>query len=154
MPYCNVEEILNIIPGDELINLTVDNPSNESVVDITRFNEVANYADELINGYLRAKYHLPLDLIPELIVKLSADIVAYRLHLRRPQDIPEHIRENYKMANRTLGEIQKGNIILDTPTEHPDKQIQKPKGSFLTNKTTENKIFNESYFNKFRGYEC
>ncbi|MDD3236812.1 MAG: DUF1320 domain-containing protein [Candidatus Gastranaerophilales bacterium] len=147
--YCSISEIENIIPEDELINLTVDDPSNESVVNVQRFNDVSVYADELINGYLRARYTLPLKCVPALISKLAADIVAYRLHLRRPQDIPEHISENHKLAIRTLQELQKGNIILDLPVENPD--MQPIKSSYLTNKNNNSRIFNDSYFNQYRG---
>ena len=154
MSYCSVNEIKTIVPEDELINLTVDNPDEDSTVDVAMFEDISKYADELINGYLRSRYTLPLSLVPDLIKKLASDIVAYRLYLRRPQDIPEHIKENYKMAVRTLSEIQKGTFILDMPQEHPDQEVQKPKPSFLTNKNSNSRYFNDSYFNKFRGERC
>lgn len=154
MAYCSYNDILDIIPETELVNLTVDEPDENSKVDMDRFSTVANYADELINGYLRAKYSLPLLLIPDLIKKIAADIVAYRLYIRRPQDMPEHIKENFKEAKSDLANIQKGNITLDTPNEHPDTPFKKPDSAFLLNKTPKDKIFNNTFFQGYRGFGC
>lgn len=150
--YCTVDEIKNIIPESELINLTVDEPDENSVIDEQRFNDVSAWADDFINGYIRAKYRLPLVFVPTLVTKLSSDIVAYRLYMRRPQDMPEHIKNNYKFALDTLSQIQKGIIILDLPSEHPDEEIQKPQPSYLSNKNNRSIYFDDRAFSAFRGF--
>lgn len=154
MPYCDTDEILNIIPMEELINLTVDEPEPDSIVDIERFNKVAQYADEVINGYLRARYTLPLKHVPALVKKLASDIAAYRLYFRRPLDMPEHIKENHKLAIKLLGDIQKGMLLLDMPQEYPDSDIEKPKPSYRSNKDRKTKLFNDDFFNCYRGLKC
>lgn len=151
--YCTLKDIKNIIPESELINLTVDEPTNESIVDEQRFDDVSSLADEVINSYIRAKYKLPLKFVPGQIQTLAADITAYRLYSRRPETMPEHIEKNYKIALDTLLQIQKGIIILDLPDEHPDEDIQKPQPSYLSNKGNRSVYFDDRAFSAFRGYD-
>lgn len=149
MAYCTKDDILNIISERELFNLTVDNPTEDSVVDEVQVSGAIDYADNCINGFLRGKYKLPLEVIPDFISKLCADIAVYRLYGRRPQSMPDHIKENYKMSLDLLNKIQKGAFLLDTAQEHIEGNMQTPKPTFLTNKTKENRIFNNQRLDAF-----
>lgn len=148
MAYCSESDILNIIPEQELINLTNDDvtDTNPSINEV-QLNAAIAFAENLINGFLRGKYQLPLKNVPEFISKTAADIAVYRLYLRRPQDLPDHIKENYKMAVSLLDKIQKGQFILDTPAENSNNAPLKP--TFKCNKTRQNKIFNPEMLNAF-----
>lgn len=149
MAYCTKDDILNIIPERELINLTVDYPTGDAVVNDAQLSGAIDYADNCINGFLRGKYNLPLETVPPMIVKLSADIAVYRLYIRRPQDLPEHIKDNYKSSLDLLKNIQKGVFMLDTPQEHPAEKVQGLKPAFQTNKTARNRMFNSGVLNAF-----
>lgn len=149
MSYCNIDDIKNIIPEDELINLTNDNPSIISVIDNNRFEAVSLIADSLIDGYLRARYPLPLKTIPLFIKQIAQDICAYRLYTRRPNDIPEHIVKNYEYAIKNLTEIQKGNLHLEDMSENPSSDIPVKKSGFRINKRTSSRIFNENVMRAF-----
>lgn len=149
MSYCTLKDILNVIPEKELVNLTNDNPSVSSCVDEQRFEAVSKDADSLINGYLRARYTLPLKDVPRTITQIAIDICAYRLYLRRPQKIPEHITKNYDRAKEILSDIQKGKFVIETPSENPEKDVQAVKSVYRVNKTREDKIFTDSVLNAF-----
>ena len=145
MTYCTIEDIKNVIPEKELINLTNDSPSVVGLsVDQSRFEAVSEDSDSLINGYLRARYNLPLANIPRTIVQIATDVCAYRLYLRRPQKIPEHITNNYNKALALLADIQKGKFLLETPQESPEtSEVSSVKSVYRVNKTKNDKIFTD-----------
>lgn len=149
MGYCTIDEILNIIPERELVRLTNDNPCSSSVIDTTRFEAVSITVDNLIDAYLRARYRLPLKSTPRFIKQIAIDIYAYRLYCRRPQDMPEHIKENYKIAIANLQEIQKGRLQLEDSAENPESEIPPMKSTIRTNKRTQDRIFTTDVM---RGY--
>lgn len=149
MAYCTKDDILNIIPEQDLINLTVDTPVGDDVVNEAQLSSAIDYADSCINGYLRSRYDLPLSVIPDEIVKLCADIAVYRLYMRRPQSLPEHIKDNYKESIELLKNIQKGVFIIDTPQEHPETTMPALKPTFKTNKTARSRIFDANTMGAF-----
>lgn len=151
MGYCTLKDIISVIPERELINLTVDEPDENSVIDESIFDECTEVADSLINGYLRARYKLPLTVVPSFLRTIAIDITAYRLYMRRPRAIPEHIKDNYKDAISKLNDLKKGNIMLETPEEMPDGQMPAGKSAFRVNKTAKDRIFNDGLMNRFRG---
>lgn len=107
--YCTIDDIE--APRDDLVELTDDN--NVGDVDQAVVDRALASAAELIDGYLRGRYSLPLDPVPGLLVTLSADIALYRLYARRPRlDVPESLADRYKNALKLLGEIQKGTITI------------------------------------------
>lgn len=155
MAYCTLDDIKNVIPERQLINLTNDNPSVSSVVDEKRFEAVCKDADSLINGYLRARYNLPLKIIPQTITQIAIDVCAYRIYLRRPETIPEHIVKNYDRALTLLVAIQKGNFILETASEvtsEEETNITLPavKSVYRINRTKKDKIFTDNLMKTFR----
>jgi len=155
MSYCTLTDIQSVIPERQLINLTVDVPDVDSVVDENVFSECAEVSDSTINGYIRARYTLPLAVIPQFLKSIAVDITAYRLYMRRPQDIPEHIKENHKIALSQLSAIQKGNVLLEDPSELPEGAMPPKKSSFVTNKRREDRVFSNLMMRKMRDdYGC
>lgn len=141
MSYCSIDDILCVIPHRELVNLTNDKPCASSDIDVERFEAVATTVDSLIDGYLRARYKLPLKSTPKFIKQIAVDIYAYRLYCRRPHDMPEHIKENYKVAINNLQEIRKGNLLLEDVSEDPDADIPPVKSTIRINKRSQDRIF-------------
>lgn len=141
--YCNLDDLISIIPEKELINLSNDKPAD--TINRVTVNICMSFADELINASLRNKYRLPLSFVPDLVKQLSADITAYRVYSRRPKDVPEHIKQNYEFALKILANIQKGITVLDLPSEHPDESgVQASSSMYITNKRPEDRRFPES----------
>lgn len=149
MSYSILENLTNIIPLKELINLTNDTaPATE--INIEKINKAIEYADELINSYLRNKYVLPLKYVPMIIQQVSTDIAAYRLYSRRPGKLPEHIKDSYEEAKKILSNLQKEQMLLDLPSEHPNEEVAKSAKMITTNKTSKSRIFNDEMWSSFR----
>lgn len=120
-------------------------------VEEDRFEAVSAEADSLINGYLRARYKLPLSSTPTLIRTVAVDICAYRLYSRRSQKIPDHIVNNYNNAISTLKEIQKGNILLEVAGEDDEIEMPPLKTGFRCSKTARDRIFTDKMMRQYRG---
>ncbi len=141
--YCTLTDIKAHIPEDNLIQLTDD--ENLGIVNQTRIDEAISYADEMIDGYLRGRYTLPLSPVPGLIKKLSVDISIYYTYQRRLELImPEAMENRYKNAVKILEQIQAGKISLGTAGgDSPEP------GQYKTNKTSEDKVFDKETLDTF-----
>jgi len=112
MTYCTIADLEKIVPNQDLIELTDDTVPAATIVTANVDKAIAD-AGELIDGYLRANYSLPLTPAPGLINTLAADIAVYRLYARRVKlTPPEGVAERYKNALKLLDQIQKGTIKL------------------------------------------
>lgn len=112
MPYCNLNDIAATVPENDLIQLT-DDSLPPGVVMTDTVDRAISDAGELMDGYLRGRYTLPLDPVPGLINTVAADIAIYRLYARRIRlTPPESVVERYKNAMKILEQIQAGKIAL------------------------------------------
>jgi phage gp36-like protein len=142
MPYCTLDSIE--APEKDLIELTDD--AGIGVIDQAVVDKAIAHADELIDGYLRGRYPLPLNPVPGLIAALSADISLYRLYGRRPRlSIPESLSDKYKNALKLLDNIQKGQITLGIGGV-PEQEIPAPAASLVKTPT---RIFNDDLLDTY-----
>lgn len=84
------------------------------------------HADSIVNGYVGAKYDLPLATTPPLLLTWSVSIARHFLHRDGP---PEHVIADYKDAISALKDVSKGVMAL------PDVQGADPtpaSGGFLS----------------------
>lgn len=140
MAYTNLAELQTKIQSASLAQLTDD--AAGTTIDEAKVAEAIAYADELIDGYLRGRYSLPLSTVPKLISKLSIDITVYQLYARRPESgIPEAISEQYKNATSVLDRIQKGLISLGVEQAASPENLGQ--SEFRTNKTASDRLFNK-----------
>ena len=86
--------------GDELRDLVREGHS---------FGQIENEAASLVDGFLAARYTLPLVNVPALVQALTADVARYRLWDERA---PEEVRRRYEDALAQLRDISKGLITL------------------------------------------
>lgn len=116
MDYCTVEDIETQTSTPTLIQLTSDE-SNEEVNRVVALEAIL-YSSTLIDGYLRGRYSLPLNIHFPLLRILAIDISIHRLYSRRMRnEMPEVIENNYKNAIATLKDIQKGTISLQSEND-------------------------------------
>ena len=143
MDYCTSDDIEIQIGKNSLVQLTNDN-NTQQTVDSVVVEEALIYSSTLIDGYLRGKYNLPLNTQFPLLRVIAIDICIYRLYSRRIYtDMPETISENYKNAIRTLEQLKKGVITLETS----ENTEVKTSGEYRTNKTELDRIFNKKVIN-------
>lgn len=84
------------------------------------------HADNIVNGYVGAKYTLPLASSPPILVTWSVSIARYFLHRN---GAPEHVTADYKDAVNGLKDVARGLVAL------PDGSGIEPapaSGSFLS----------------------
>lgn len=135
MAYSTLDDIKKLLPEENLIQLTDD--AGSGVVDADVVDEAITYADQLIDGYLRGRYTLPLSTVPSFLKKLSIDLVIFYLYGRRPEIQNENVEKKYTNVIRILEQIQAGKITLGTDDAG---NIEKA-GEYKTNKTSESRIF-------------
>ena len=112
MAYCTQDDIQNSgIPEDDLIQLTDDN--DQGVVDAAVVAKAISRADEMIDGYLRSRYDMPLNPVPGMINLLAIDLAIYFIYGHRPHiDTPDRIVTAFNNAKSDLKNIQNGTMQL------------------------------------------
>lgn len=112
MAYCTLDDLKAIMPENDLIQLTDDSIPATQINTYNAEKAISN-TNELIDGYLRDRYVLPLSPVPGLINTLAVDITAWRLYARRVKlTPPEGVSERYRDALKTLELIRIGKLKL------------------------------------------
>lgn len=143
--YCTLTDLKQDISEKELEQLTDD--ERLGAINETRINAIIADASELIDGFLRGRYTLPLSPVPTVIKTIAKEITIYRIFLRKKrQTITKEMTDNYNAQIKLLEKIQKGEITLgvdETPTP------EQGEGAYKTNKTSEDRVFSKSELEKY-----
>lgn len=144
MFYCTADDIEIQIGKEPLIQLTNDN-CEQDTIDTVVCEEAILYSSTLIDGYLRGRYNLPLNTQFPLLRVVAMDLSIYRLYSRRIMtEIPEVVCDAYKNAIKTLENLQKGIITLET---QDNQTLQN--GQYRTNKTELDRLFNKGRLSEY-----
>jgi len=148
MSYCSTNDIQTVIAPDDLAQLT--NDSGGDTADTTKITDSINYVDNIIDGYIRGRYDLPLDSTPDELKYLAVDFTVYRLYSRRMYtDIPDVVKQKYIDVIKTLEKIQLGVFNLGVESS---EAFSEP--ALKTNKETSSSSVNKYYDqNKWDEYE-
>jgi Mu-like prophage protein gp36 len=143
MSYCTAADLTERMSNDELIQLTDDSGSGSVNPDVILSAIAA--AQDIVDGYLRGRYSVPLATTPVVVKNLALDLTAYRLYKRRNQlSVNDAIESLYKNAVSALKDIAAGIIKL----ELPDTGAQIPlRGFYYT--TPKRKLFGDAELEKF-----
>ena len=142
--YSTTDTLKTKISEKQLIQLTDD--AQLGTIDTTVFDQENANVRNLIDGYLRGRYPLPLVTVPGELVDLSDRILVCALtKLRFRNDTPDSITSEMKACIDQLKDIQKGVFILDinTTTDTPAA------GGYATNKTADDRMFPKSELDKY-----
>lgn len=114
--YASLDDLKKQLPEDLLLQLTDD--AGAGIIDVAVADTALETADVEIDGYLGARYGLPITPVPAIIAKQAVDIAIYNLYARR-QGPPEHWQKRYENVIRFLERIADGRISLgaDDPDE-------------------------------------
>lgn len=117
MRYCSLSDLELAIPPQTLIWLSNDDES-ATVMNPTVIEEAVLQAEELIDGYLRGRYNLPLDPMPSIVKDVTVNLTRHWLYARRPEgrELPEAVTRTYKSALQVLEAIRDGKITIGLPT--------------------------------------
>ena len=149
--YSSLDSVTKKINQTTLLQLLNDEARGNDEIDLTdssdlvvvRFNDAATAAQSEIDPYLRAKYTLPFDSVPQRVIDLSDDLTIYNIYKRRG-NIPEDQTIVYKAVQSSLKDISLGKSDLGVANE--PQQIS---NEIRTNKTSKDKIFNNDLWKRF-----
>ncbi|MDH4869816.1 DUF1320 domain-containing protein [Pseudomonas sp. BN515] len=116
MRYCTRQDIGKAIPELTLVQLSSDDPAaelpNESVIE-----DGVRQAEELVDGYLRGRYVLPLDPVPTVLRDAVVYLTRHWLYQRRPEGaIPDAVKDSRKDTIKLLESIRDGVVTLGMPS--------------------------------------
>lgn len=109
MAYCTEDDLLKMIPQEELAQLTAesgDTPDSQVVA------EAISRAEGEIDAYLGSRYALPLTPVPDQVKGLSVDMAIYHLYSRRSVAPPVR-RQRYEAALSFLKQVAAGQAVLE-----------------------------------------
>lgn len=144
MSYSSLLDIQQRVSSDTLIQLTDDTGSGE--IDSPKVTTAISWADEIIDGYIRGRYTLPLAQTPGLIKNLSIELAVYWLYSRRmTTEIPESITNIYKDSLKILSDIQKGSVSIGV------NEVQTPKASadYVSSTSLNQQVFSKEVLDNF-----
>lgn len=111
MAYCTLNNLTTRIPEHDLIQLTDDDDQGQ--VNETVVTDTIASVSEMIDGFLRGRYALPLLPVPGMIRAIAVDLVIYDLYGRRPTfGIPEAVEKKQAAQMKVLKQIQDGVVTL------------------------------------------
>jgi phage gp36-like protein len=116
MRYCTRADIGNAIPEMTLVQLSNDDPAamspNENVIE-----DGVRQAEELVDGYLRGRYNLPLDPVPTVLRDAVVYLARHWLYQRRPEGaLPDAVKDSRKDTINLLVSIRDGVVTLGMPS--------------------------------------
>jgi phage gp36-like protein len=112
MSYATYEDLLANF-GEQELELVTDRDRDGSPDDGV-IDDGLQFADDLINGYLRSRYDLPLSSVPRNIVGIACDIARYRYYQDQPTEL---VTTRYEQAIAWLRDVANGLIDVLPPTE-------------------------------------
>ena len=108
MTYATQLDLVERFGNTELVQLT-DRTGQVGDIDATMVARALLDADAEIDGYLAARYTLPLVTVPRLLVGVACDIARYRLYDDRATD---QVTRRYDDAVKLLVKIGRGEVLL------------------------------------------
>ncbi|MDB5802269.1 MAG: hypothetical protein JWL63_3208 [Rhodocyclales bacterium] len=109
MSYATRADLIDAFGEDEVIALS--DRSNLGITDDALIAKALSDASAEIDGYLQARYPLPLLNVPRLLAVLCGDVARYRM-TGSSANATEDIRNRYKDAIKTLGFIRDSKLDL------------------------------------------
>lgn len=120
MTYATLAQLIDRVGEPMLIDLTDRGEVATGAIDTAVVARALADTDALVEGYLAAKYALPLTSTPPILADVAGAIALWKLHLTTPED---KVKVDYDAAMRALREIAQGLIRL------PDAQGLEPASS-------------------------
>ena len=86
---------------------------SDGTLDTDKVNQALADASAEVEGYLAGRYLLPLQNVPEIVVRICCDMAWFYLHGVLP---PQSVKDKFERAKELLSAINKGNINLGLDT--------------------------------------
>ena len=121
MAYVTNNDIETYLGTQTYVQLTDDAGSGSA--DVNKVNQARLGAEGEVNGYLATRYAVPVNVtgevdVGEVIRTFVLDLVAYRLHGRRPP-VPVDVVRRHDEAITWLGRVASGLVQLPSTVALP-----------------------------------
>jgi phage gp36-like protein len=103
--YCTPQDLIDRFGQAEIAQLA---PALLGQVDTARVQRACDDAGDMVDGYLRPRHTLPLSAVPRLLVKLSAAIARFELHLGEDRQPTDQVRQDRDQAIAFLKDVAAG----------------------------------------------
>ena len=110
MPYATEQDMVARFGEDELIALTDRNGSGS--IDSALVSNALSDATATIDGYLQARYPLPLVNVPDVLKRLCSDVARYYLY---DENASDQVTKRHDDALKMLTQISNGVVTLGLP---------------------------------------
>ena len=129
--YITPDDLASAISKVELIQLTNDEP-RATEPDDRVVNAAIDYSCELVDGYMRGRYEMPLSHVPSILPNLCVVLARHWLHSRRINraDFPKPLQVAYENAIKVLENIRDGKIHLDIRRIGKVPEAQPERGAY------------------------
>jgi phage gp36-like protein len=109
MSYATLQQLTDRYGARALVALTDRGEIPTDAIDGTVVDRALADAAALIDGYLAARYRLPVAQVPPLLTDLTLSIAWYKLHPHTPD---QKAKDEHDQALRTLRDIAAGVVRL------------------------------------------
>ncbi|MGI8839760.1 MAG: gp436 family protein [Caulobacteraceae bacterium] len=116
MTYAVLADLVTRFGEREMIQLTDRSQPPADQIDAAVAQSALDAASSIVDGYVGAKYALPLPSVPAILVDVACDIARYRLYA---DQAPERVAVLHKEARTTLRDISRGAIKIDVAAVEP-----------------------------------
>ena len=117
MAYATIQDCIDRKDQDLLLVL-LDLTEPADLASSARLGEALDDATQEIDGYLGARYTLPLPTAPKLLKRHAIDIALYQIASEADKATDE-LRLRYTDAVKLLEKISKGTVTLGLPEPEP-----------------------------------
>lgn len=119
MAYATLEDLIE--RAGELEIKQIADRDRDGTPDPDVIDAAIKDASNIIDGYVGAKYALPLPSVPDLINTWTVSIARYYLHRNKP---PDHVKGDHDDAIAALKDVGRGLAVLPvTPGETPPAEV-------------------------------
>lgn len=116
MTYTTQAQLTERYGAAMLVNLTDRAAVATGTIDGVVIDRALADTDAMIDGYLAARYILPLESVPGLVADLAMQIAIYKLHVNEPDP---KIAKDYDLALKMLRDISSGTVRLGVAGVEP-----------------------------------
>lgn len=107
--YCTPQDLIGRFSEAEVAQVA---PATPGPIDTAKVQRACDDAGDLVDGYLRARHTLPLSAVPRILVKLSAAIARFELHLGGDRQPTEQVKQDRDAAITFLKDVATGKADL------------------------------------------
>lgn len=111
--YVTISQMVERFGEAALVQLTDRAEPLARVIDETVLGRAIADASAMVDGYIAARYPLPLAAVPPLLVGITAALAYANLHTRT---VPDKVAEDARVALRALQDIARGLVQLNAGT--------------------------------------